>query len=370
MEHYILVAGVDYQFVGLDFRSRCENRKRRIIVANYAREDLKFQIFDFGKGEIATTEVTYAGGRKAETITRLVPYSGISKSNYVVYRSNGETHYRFRDGQDDVMSILHVYSAVQAIGAHFPGDLIELSFFSHGWMGGPILVNSFDDRMMPITIPSSPPGTRPVRNYLLLPPGARDPYDMDPRDERDFTAPTMDNASLLAFRDAFHSEGRVWIWGCAFPRVVHEILTKIEHNRVYHRTGLGDEVLFRFTNLTHEAVRFLESNLKLVLGVGFRFPNERNIEVKFKYLKYALCKAMQATYSYHIASAADVKTYAPLLGTYSDYESGVRLPLMRVHSGFVSHFNFYKTYLGFETDPERRNYGEYRPGFTCTVPSP
>jgi hypothetical protein len=78
-----------------------------------------------------------------------------------------------------------------------------------------------------------------------------------------------------------------------------------------------------------------------------------------------------STYLHTIASNANVKTFGAVMGTYAEYDdTAVVLPLMKVHEGFTRHFTFYKNYLGFAFDPEGRRYGEYKPGFTCTAPTP
>lgn len=360
MKQFILVAGVDYEFKGVNFRVFCDNRLKRIVAANKAKDELKFQIFDFPKGEILTVEITYPGGKQTKKETKLSPFKSISAANYDSTVSGGETHYRFKDGQRDVMSIVDIYEAVRRIGVSAPNTLAELSIFSHGWMGGPILVNSFDDNTMTINMPMV--GTL----TFSLPAGMRDPDDKDAR-IKDFRFPTMDAAELGNFQKAFESNGFVWIWGCAFPRLVHEILHKIEHHPTYKSSGLGDNELFQIKNFNAAQADLLESLIKS--DIGGPFPDKKNIVIKFKFLKHFFCKITQASYLHHMAVNSKVKTFGAVMGTYSEYDSGA-LPLMSVHAGFGKHFTFYKNYLGFDYDPEGRKYGAYKPGFTCPAPPP
>jgi hypothetical protein len=363
MRHTILVAGVDYGHLpkGVNFRIFCDSRVKRILARNTKKEDLTFQIFDFRRGEVATHEFTYPAGKRVEKTTKLTPspFKSISRANYDV-SSGGEP--RFKDGQRDTMSVLDIYRAVQKVGIDAPGTLAELSIFSHGWWAGPILVNSHDDgHINVITPPSTVPAPFP------LPPGARDPDDMDPR-PTDFTPPTMDAAALSNFQNAFSKDGYIWIWGCAFPRLVHEILHKIEGHPTYKERGLGDDTVFKIKNLNSAQAVYLENGVWRALGG--RFPDKRNIEIKFKFLKYFFCQMTEASYSHHLAKNSKVRVYGAVQGTYADYDSG-SLPLMHVYTqGFARHFTFYKNYLGFNFDPEGRKYGEYKPGFTCTAPSP
>src|SRR5918994_3373013 len=363
MKHTILVAGVDYGHLpkGVNFRIFCDSRVKRILARNTKKEDLTFQIFDFRRGEVATHEFTYPAKKRVEKTTKLTPspFKSISRANYDVSGSEP----RFKDGQRDTMSVLDIYRAVQKVGVDAPNTLAELSIFSHGWLGGPILVNSDDDGMATFIGPLS--SAPPLR--FRLPSGARDPDDMDPR-PTDFTPPTMDAVALGNFQNAFSKDGYIWIWGCAFPRVVHEILTKIERHPTYRERGLGDETVFKIKNLNPEQADLLE--LKVMYALGGPFPDKRNIEIKFKFLKYFFCQFTEESYSHHIAKNSKVKVYGAVQGTYADYDSG-SLPLMHVYTkGFARHFTFYKNYLGFNFDPEGRKYGEYKPDFPCAVPSP
>lgn len=362
MRHHILVAGVDFEFKGVDFRIFCNNRTKRVIATNRSKEDLTFQIFDVRRGEVVTHAVTYPDGRRTESRTTLTPspFTAITKANYDRMVSGGETHYRFKNGQRDTMSILDVYDAVKAIGVDAPGTLVELSFFSHAFHGGPILANSYDDGHIDLLVP---PSTSPTQ--VPIPSGQRDPDDVDPRSSKDFVPPTMDARELDAFRKAFHSAGFAWIWGCTFPRVVHEVLTKVERHPQYKDSGVSDDTVFVFTNFTSAHADLLEMVLRVELGG--RLPDRKRIELPFRWIKLLFCRLSVAGYAHGLARGTGVSVYSCVVGTYAEYDSGA-LPLMSVHRGFARHFTFYKNYLGFSFDPERRGYGAYRPDRVCTSP--
>jgi hypothetical protein len=363
VDHYIYVAGVDYEFKGVVFRRFCDSRLRRTVAANRARRDMRFLILDVIRGEVVTTDVTFPGGRKAEATTSATPFRPVSRASYDAITSGTETHYRFKPGQTDVMGIVDVYNAVRHVGAIAPGQLRELSVFSHGWMGGPILVNSFDDRSARIPLPPPLSSVIPHLEYVV-PATHRDPDDKDPRAALDFIAPTMDAAARAELHGAFHPSGYIWLWGCAFPRLIHQILHRLERNPAYRERGLPADTILRFTNFLPQEVDLLERYLAAVLPP---FPDRRRIDVAFKYLKHFACVATQASYTQHLATAAGVKVYGALLGTYSEYDTG-RLPLMHVRRQFGAHFRFYKNYLGFDLDPEGRRYGTYRPALACPAP--
>jgi hypothetical protein len=363
MKQVVLVGGMDYDFKGVDFRVFCDNRMKRLKNANTKKEDLTFTILDVRRGEQETHEITFAGGKPTTKVTKVTPapFSTLSKANYDKVVSGSETHFNFKNGQRGMMSAPHLYSVIQKIGKDNPSTLVEFSIFSHGWMGGPILVNSYDDGVFTISVPPAPPVS------FALPSASRDPDDCDPRAPKDFSPPTMDAAALTDFQNAFHTDGFIWIWGCGFPRLVHEMLHKIERNSAYKDSGLGDDVLFKITNFEAAHADLLESYLSPALGGPL--PDKKNIELKFKFLKHFFCLITTASYSQQLATAANRKVFAALMGTYSDYDTGV-LPLMSIEKGFAKHFTFYKNYLGFGFDPEGRHYGAYLPGRTCAAPSP
>jgi hypothetical protein len=290
---------------------------------------------------------------KAEKRSVTQTFTPVTRANYDRTGSGRDVHYSFKDGQRGMMSVTDVYAAVQAIGAADPGTLRELSFFSHAWHGGPILVNSTDDGAF--DIPPVWPMTTPVR----VPVGsARDPDDFDPRPEKDFGAPTMSPTRLKHFRDAYHPDGFSWSWGCAFFRTCHEILHKLEHHRDYRSSGMRDDDVLTFTNFRAEHVHDLEARL------GSTFADPKKVELEFRQLKEYFCLLTVASYTHHLAVASARPAFGGLVGTYSEYDTGP-LPLMHVHKGFAAHIRFYRSYLGFDVDPESRGYGRYDPGFTC-----
>jgi hypothetical protein len=352
MKRFLLVGGYDYERKGVDFRIFCNSRVKRMVAANRAKEELSFQVFDVRRGEVVTHDVTYPGGKKSESVSRTQPFVAITAAHYDRIANGSHVRYRFKDGQSGMMSITDIYAAVRAIGAGNPGELFELSFFSHAWHGGPILLNSDDDGVFtgPPAVVGGPPTITPVG-------AGRDPDDKDPR-HKDFVPPNMTAAQLKEFQDAYHPDGYSWSWGCAFPRVIHEILHKLEHHRDYRSSGLADDKEFRFNNLRANHIATLER----ALGIFFLDP--KDVRLTFKELKRFFCLSTQASYTHHLAVRSNKKAFGGVMGTYSEYDTG-RLPLMHVEPGFARHFKFYENYLGFKFDPEGRKYGVFSPTFSC-----
>jgi hypothetical protein len=366
VKQYVLVAGVDYEFKGVNFRLLADNRRKLLTESNLKKEDLRFTTVDFRAGTLVTDEVTYAGGVKKATQSQTSSFSPIGPSNYTTTTdSSGATHTRFKPGQWGTASILDVYRKVREVGSKEPGTLAELSFLSHGWMGGPILVNSEDDRQAILPVPST--GGAPPFVASIITGTSRDPDDHDPRARYDFVAPTMDVPSLLEFSNAFSSDAKIWLWGCAFPQVVHHTLWAMERAKGYKPSGLGDDDQLVLDAVTKDDVDYLDRFLAPLLGP---FPSRSTITANFKYLKYAICAMNASSYAWRLSDAAKVPTYAAPLGTYADYDKTGKFPLMNVVPDFSAHFAFYKNYLGFSFDPEGRRYAVYTPGRACTQPAP
>lgn len=98
-----------------------------------------------------------------------------------------------------ISHIKQVYAHLDNVGRNAPGSVRELSFFSHGWVEGPILVNTYDRRE---------PWDR-----------RRSANDYDPR-MKDFDPPNLSKWSKLPA--AFHPQGEFRSWGCyAVPCLVN-----------------------------------------------------------------------------------------------------------------------------------------------------
>ncbi|MEV6423986.1 hypothetical protein [Streptomyces sp. NPDC051662] len=342
MKHFVLVAGYEQPPKNLPFRAYCENRVRQHVAANKAKEDLVFQIFDVGSGEVVVRTFTYPGGTRTESVAAVRSYERVTRAHY-----DGNA---FKDGQDGVMSVVDVYAAVQTIGIRAPGTLMELSFLSHGFAGGPVLVNSFDDEQ------AERLNSAGVKTLFLRLGNRRDPDDKDPR-VKDFHEVNMRPAEFAAFRAAYHPDGFNWSWGCAFEHEVNEILHKLEHHPDYRSAGLPDSKVLVFRNLTRANV----DNLSAMLGTTF--PDHRKVEITFGELKLYFRRQILSSYSHVLAVASGRRTFGGLIGTYAEPDGAPR-PLMRVNGRFSRHFTFYKNYFGFALDPERRGYGAYDPAFT------
>ena len=242
----------------------------------------------------------------------------------------------------DVMSIVDVYRSVRGAPA---GSVLELSLFSHGWIGGPILVNSFDNRHDP---------------------NERDPQDKDGRAALDFNLIMGETdgspLSLLhrpRFMLSFDPQGIMQTWGCNFDielRIIQQAQKRIS------RGGVTDATLIDFHfedwapgryQLVDPAASFLPSDSSIV-----------DISRTFGATKKFLRRRLQQSYAFQFASSSSGQTgMGALPGTEGDdQKTGFRL--MQICAkydppecpvGFASLFNFYRKHLGVAVD--NRGYG-------------
>ena len=369
MKHYIYVAGHDYAYKGVDFSQFAWARMARQAAKDTSKEDRDFIIFDIRTGSIDTFQHRFPGGKLRKKQIGQRVFTPLKKSHFHEWQdAGGETHYSLLNDQRGMLGIMEVYAAVRRIGINHPGTLMELSFFSHAWSGGPILVNSTDDRM--VTRPAVPPRTVQVPAGPFIPPVPvtipgvpetvvslngieRDPDDFDPR-EIDFWSPNMSVDGKKDFRAAYHPSGFNWSWGCAFPSNVHYILRQVQRHKRYRESGLKDDVVFTFTSLGREHAEHISQILSLTIS------NHNNVTLTFGQIRDYIRRQTLATWTRALAVASERIAYGGLIGTYSVYDTG-KEPLMHVEPSFKAHFTFYKNYLGIDRDQEGRNYGLYRP---------
>ena len=350
-----LVAGFDYERSGVDFekialrrmsllieRNRAAQKRAKATFAQLIDSAPRFVLFDFKSGIVRRSEVSKPKGeRKWTEVARFTP---VTPANY----SGATRAHLFDTGAAGTMSIIDVYKHVQELGRTEPGSLRELSFLSHGFLFGPILVNSDDG---------------------LAGDAARDPNDKDGR-LTDFDPPNMDAAAKADFQKAFAPDGFIWVWGCVFANSPRQVLHRVLSSRKYPQAAggtLDESETFDFTFSRDHAEQFFD------VDPAF-FPTRTNGRFPLTFrrtladIKTFLNGRLGATYCQTAALAAQVPCFGGLPGTYSDYERGARHNVMVVPTrkppyadNFSGYLRFYKKYTHRELDPEGRNYGRYDP---------
>lgn len=332
-KNVVLVAGYDYKG-GVSFSQLCLNRMERLLKTE---PDLIVTLFDVAAGVVKISEVDAKGKRAWRDLST---FKKVSKANY------NEKHHFVKD-QAGVMSVTDVYDYVLGLGTSAPGSLVEMSFFGHGWQGGPILVNSFDGQ------PNDP---------------ARDPNDKDPRVWKDFEPPQMLSADRDHFHRAFHPDGFVWVWGCAFTEIYRQVLHQSLKQLKKYGGKPADKDAFQFTFAKEWADKYYPTETLFFPGKDNAGKYPLTFDRSFFEVKSFFWLGAENTYARVAATTAGVPCYSALLGTYSTYETGVKLPLMLIPTkvppygdNFTNYISFYTTHLGATTDPESRGYGVYPP---------
>jgi hypothetical protein len=350
MQHVLLVAGFNYEDTRDPFTSVCDNRITRLLNKSRRGTDLVFTRFDVGGGVVNQSRVDPKTKKRAWT--ELQTFTPVTTANYSSFVRGIENH--FDRNPSGIMSITDVYAFVQTLGAGSDkGTVSELSFFSHGWAGGPILVNSHD-----ATSPSGP----------------RDGDDKDARLWKDFRAPTMDATALANFRAAFAASGIVWTWGCSFVRPGHIVLGRLFNTSKFRSTPRGklkdtDKFTLDFTEDSPTPTRAdIDSIANTILPGGRRVGRDYTVTATFADIKNSFRDLIRDSYCHQIATATGVTTFGSLPATYADEEKVPvrRLPLMVVPTrmppyddDLTANLTFYKTYLAVTLDPEGRGYGTF-----------
>lgn len=335
----VLVAGHDYDRKGVNFAQFCENRYKRLLTKN---RNLRCTLFNVSTGEVKYGVMV----RGKVQWTVVMQYHAVD--NRAHYAGGG--HAFTGGGASGVISITDVYQYVRGIGTSNPGTLKELSFFSHGFYDGPVLVNSND------------------RNAGRKP---RDADDKDGRGYKDFLSPNMSATDLANFKSAFASDGYCWVWGCVFTDMYRQVLHKLLKNSKYtSRRKIADTATFTISLSATQMARFAPNDRIFfpTAGAGGIYPT--SFTRTFAQIKDYFQRGMSGTYAGFLAPASGVPCRAGLPGTYSDYDPAKSyLPLMRVPKGekqykgidFRSYIRFYTVHLGMKEDPEKRGYGIFNP---------
>jgi hypothetical protein len=355
----VLVGGWDWEAKtdqgGIKFAELARARMRQLFGRGLGMA--AFTIFDVRAGKVTSTRLE--DGK--EQTTEL--YEGFFKPMTVRI-------YRGQETNKDVLSITDVYAHLRKVGQEKPGTVIHLSFLGHGWQEGPVLVNTYED---------DPSYAR------------RDPDDKDGRSWKDFISPNMSASFRDDLRSAFAEGATGWQWGCAWWQPYYALANGIRRSDGYKPAGGTDtDTQLDFIVRKADPATWGDQAAELAkppFDVLFGEPNsagEYNIQASFGELvsffrdinftqAVSHPKDHRKVYARYAANALGIPFYSAAPGTYADFESNLvpapKPALMRIPQGETG-FNkvnlrpvidFYKAYLGFDTDIEGRGYLRYLP---------
>jgi hypothetical protein len=351
----LIMAGFDYQGGGVDLLRMARNRQAQLLAKS---SQLTVTILDIRSGTKTVSEMKpNAAGTLVRQVTSSTTHSTVTAANY----STGLGHHaRFDKNQAGRMSITDLYAAVQAIGANkgTAASLAEVSVFSHGFFGGPILVNSDDHSRT----------------------AARDSKDKDARMEKDFKAPNVTAAQLTAFKKAFAANAFWWNWGCAFTESYRQVTHRFIHSPLYRRTPPGklkdtDKVTFDFPQAMAEDIYGDDTSFfpqtKYVGGKKAGKFKVLTFERTVKEVREFFLRGVRDCYHTAVGKAGNIHARGAFLGTYADYEfhdKSIKLPLMEIPRSTAIFSDDFRGYIrmwtrdfGFSADPEGHGYGVFPP---------
>jgi hypothetical protein len=386
VKFFFLVAGFEYSNKSLDFFKMCTGRVReRIAFINrtYTSTDslvtgdtiLRFLRFQPGTGQIQVIDRKFVAGKGIKdtwpqeadwkplssvgsgdrfdpaTFVSAGPFRAIVKATD--YTNLTDEYPAFAQGPatSDVMSIVDVYKSVRAAPL---GSVLELSFFSHGWVEGPVLVNS--------------------SNHSTTP-GLRDPEDKDGRSRLDFvgsmgeSTDLSDQGNILKFILSFDPKGVMRTWGCNFDielRVIQQTQTRIR------RGGVTDSTMINFHFEDWAPGRYT------VVDPGATFlPSssaQTDISRTFGEVKKFLRMRLGASYVLQFAEHSNgITAFGALPGTEGDDEkTGYHMQKVcakydppECPVAFANLFDFYDKNMGIKVD--NRGYGIFDQATTQTL---
>jgi hypothetical protein len=394
VKFFFLVAGYDYEAggheKGLDFDSMCTSRVNEwiwFLNDSFNRKDavvsadttLRFLRFSVETGKIEVIEREFVAGRGIKqgpakksgwkplntigTGDKFDPITFVSKgpfraidwaTDYELSPGAHTPHLKQSAATRDIISIVDVYNSVRGAPE---GSVLDLSVFSHGWIEGPVLVNSSDK---------------------LNAPQLRDPDDKDGRASLDFNGLMGEqgdgtiNAPLRLYRfmRAFDPRGVMQTWGCSYDienPLIQQTLRRIRKGKVTDDTIID----FDFSDPEHE----WWNRYAVVDSTSTFFPDDPRvvrISRTFSHVKRFLRRRLERSYAFQFAShVPGLYVLGALPGTGAENETTAYHLLqvcaiadnpkdkkrMRLgcSDGFASTFNFYLQHLGIKTD--RRGYG-------------
>lgn len=345
MKRYIiLVAGYEYNKGGTNFAQFADNRRKFILQHNPSWNndpEVVFIRFDIKNGKL---ERNIYDGRQRNWILEK-SYDAI---NHRIHYSGTE----FKKQETNVISITDVYNYIINIGSSEPETVSELSILGHGWIGGPILVNSYE---------------RDEFKYGGAKYRIRDPWDKDGR-HKDFFVSNMNDADWKNFKKAFADNGYIWVWGCVFTRAYYNTLYKVMQTPEFRQKTFGthqDTDTFKITVNSSFVQKYYNADRKF-------FPvndKEKTFTRSMAEIKKFLIRGLINSYAGRTTLDTGIECRAGYLGTYSSFESssGVQHRVMVIprnqklySDDFTRVVNFYKHYIGLPEDPENRGYARYK----------
>lgn len=352
IKHIILVAGYEYHHGRTNIATICKRRANYLVHQNPSWQNdnaIKFTLFDVRFGRIDKGNIS---NRRINWTVENDSFEAINDATHY----NSDRH--FVQANTNVISMTNVYEYIQNIGIRNPHSILEFSILGHGWRGGPVLVNSYQ---------------RDIYNINGSKFSERDPWDKDGR-KKDTNVTNMNDTVWRNFKNAFANDSHIWIWGCAASRLYKKVIQQVINSSNFKSKSYGtqaniDTYSFSFTQ-DFANTYFTSDSLFFFRTRNAQPITNRTFTRTLAEVKDFLIRGLSHTYAAQMAYNTNIKVYASLPGTGSDYEKEVNrsrsVMVVPTNSSIYGYsFNqivrFFKTFTPMQEDPEHRGYAFYDP---------
>jgi hypothetical protein len=329
--HFVLVSAANANDLKLNKSFYyCVPRRQEHLFAKYkGKDEVTVTWFEVTSGLCQQRTMDRAGKRDNwKTVKR---FQAVTAKSYDPL----DDGWAFREGQPDVMSIVDVYRFVEDQAKH---TVFELSIFCHAWEGGPVMVDSYDDRSY-----KDASGKR-----VWIRDEARDPDDKDGR-ARDFDPV---NRNLAKFRDAFNPAAEFRIWGCNHTDRDVDLFKRLFMHKDYRRSGMKDGLALQLVLPANYDLEYTTRGLPVAKG---------KLSCTFGDLRRYFEGELKSGYNAKAAKGAGVKLLGGAPGNGSTFGKTAEFPMVIVATpGHNSRIvEFYREYLGVSFDAA--SFAEYPP---------
>lgn len=275
---YILVAAFNYSTRKYSFSSYATAYRNKIIAANSSQTNV-FIMIDFA-GSIKYYE--------NNTLKAQKNYETIGSVNYP-YTDNKDFYFNQKTGYITKNTI---YDLIIAIGTSNPGQLKDVSIFSHAYYAGPILVNTYEV------------GSSEYDDYKL---------DDTNYEDVDFRKDDVTNIDATKFKAAFSSNGMVKIWGCNSDAHINYFVKKILASPTYKSDGSTlDTAIFTINDATYYGTKVSSRFSAFINSV-----TGNQITISMLNVKKLFAFEYVDSFAAVLAEKTDVTVQSALPGTYA-----------------------------------------------------
>lgn len=319
LKQYILVAGIDYPSIHNNYKLSGDysvdviRRKKEIITKCKNNEITIIYTVSLLKGTIEKTTI-----RNGKTLI-----DNIGKYIPITFDDNYKpTFPYFSFTKEGVIRKWDIYGIIENIGDENPNTVMEFGVYSHAYYDGPILVDSKSNDVS-------------IDNDFRK----NDPVSIED-----------------SFAKAFNEKGKIFLWGCSFPKLLNLLFSKLRNNPKYKSSQINNNEIFSYASGHFyvgkdfsEDPQYLIKMINNYLSTNFK--QEDKIELTFLQIKKIACINYLSTYASEMAKHFELTVIAALPATYANTS-----PNFHISDLTFANVKFYKNHLGIKLE---NNFGIY-----------